>query len=68
VRERLRELQLRVVESFPVADIVERQVLAMDPATVETMVDEIGKRELAWIQILGMILGGLAGVLLLVVL
>lgn len=67
VRERLRALQARMVSAMPVADIVERQVLAMDPAAVEAMVDEIGRRELAAIQVLGMVLGMVAGVLLLAI-
>ncbi len=61
VRERLENLQRRLVEAFPIAEIVERQVLAMDPAAIERMVDEIGRHELAWIQILGFILGIVAG-------
>ncbi len=68
VRARVNALQMRIVESFPVADIVERQVLDMDPAAVEAMVDEVGRRELAAIQVLGMVIGALAGGLLLLVL
>lgn len=64
VREHLAELQTRLVTVFPVAEIVERQVLAMEAASIEDLVDEIGRRELAWIQILGLLLGGVAGVLL----
>lgn len=62
VAERLNDLQARLVEMFPVAEVVERQVLAMDPAAVEQMVDDIGRRELAWIQLLGFVLGAAAGV------
>lgn len=62
IAERLNDLQARLVEMFPVAEVVERQVLAMDPATVEQMVDDIGRRELAWIQLLGFVLGAAAGV------
>lgn len=68
IRERLRALQTRLVGALPLAEIVERQVLAMDPAAVESMVDEIGRRELAAIQVLGMVLGAAAGALLLAVL
>lgn len=64
IREHLHELQARLVALFPIAEIVEKQVLAMDPAAIESLVDEIGRRELAWIQILGYILGALAGLML----
>ena len=64
VREHLGELQMRLVSVFPIAEIVERQVLGMEPAAIEDLVDEIGRRELAWIQILGLILGAFAGVFL----
>jgi len=67
VRERLRALQAKMVAAMPVAQIVERQVLAMDPVAIEAMVDEIGRRELAAIQILGMVLGIAAGVMLLAI-
>ena len=62
IAERLNDLQARLVELFPVAEVVERQVMAMDPAAVEQMVDEVGRRELAWIQVLGFVLGAVAGV------
>lgn len=61
IRARLEDLQRRLVDVFPVADVVERQVLAMDPARLEALVDEVGRRELAWIQILGLVLGAMAG-------
>jgi uncharacterized membrane protein YheB (UPF0754 family) len=61
IAARIADLQERLIQSFPVADIVERQVLAMDPATIERLVDDVGQRELAWIQILGFVLGALAG-------
>jgi uncharacterized membrane protein YheB (UPF0754 family) len=61
IAARIADLQERLIQSFPVADIVERQVLAMDPATIERLVDDVGRRELAWIQILGFVLGALAG-------
>lgn len=61
VRAQVAQLQTRLVETFPVSRIVEGQVLAMDPAAVESLVDEIGRRELAWIQILGLLIGALAG-------
>ncbi|MCB2154344.1 DUF445 family protein [bacterium] len=64
VREHLAELQVRLVTVFPVAEIVERQVLAMEAAAIEDLVDEIGRRELAWIQVLGLLLGGFAGLFL----
>lgn len=64
IRGHLAELQARLVNLFPVADIVERQVLAMDPAKLEALVDDVAQKELAWIQILGFILGAMAGVLL----
>jgi uncharacterized membrane protein YheB (UPF0754 family) len=57
-------LRQRLVEAFPVSEIVERQVLGMDPARVERLVDEAANRELAWIQILGMVVGLAGGILL----
>jgi uncharacterized membrane protein YheB (UPF0754 family) len=33
----------------------------MDPAMIEGLVDDVGRRELAWIQILGLVLGVVAG-------
>ncbi|MBI5154940.1 DUF445 family protein, partial [Candidatus Poribacteria bacterium] len=65
VREHLAHFQRRLVEVFPVAEIVEKQVLAMNPRAIEAMVDDIGARELAWIQILGLVLGALSGSVLL---
>ncbi|MBX3728811.1 MAG: DUF445 family protein [Candidatus Sumerlaeia bacterium] len=56
-RQNLSDLQRDLLGLLPVAAIVEREVLAMDPATIERLVDEVGRRELAWIQILGFVAG-----------
>lgn len=68
IRRRMVQMQRDLVELIPVAGIVENQVRAMDPAAIEAMVDEVGRRELAWIQILGFVLGSLMGAGLLVLL
>ena len=64
VRGQLETLQERLLAAFPIADIVEGQVLAMDPEAIERLVDDVGRRELGWIQVLGLILGALAGIVL----
>ncbi|MEQ8818748.1 MAG: DUF445 family protein [Sumerlaeia bacterium] len=66
VQEHLRVLQRRLVKATPIAGIVEKQVLAMEPRKIEALVDEIGRRELATIQVLGLVVGALAGAALIV--
>jgi uncharacterized membrane protein YheB (UPF0754 family) len=56
-RHNLSDLQRDLLGLLPVAAIVEREVLAMNPAAIERMVDQVGRRELAWIQILGFVAG-----------
>jgi uncharacterized membrane-anchored protein YjiN (DUF445 family) len=67
IAARIADLQERLIQSFPVAEIVEKQVLAMDPAMIEGLVDDVGRRELAWIQILGLVLGMIAGCVMMLV-
>ncbi|MBI4567909.1 MAG: DUF445 family protein, partial [Planctomycetes bacterium] len=50
-----------LLHRLPVAEVVREQVMKQDEAEFERMVDAAGGRELAWIQILGGILGAIAG-------
>lgn len=60
----LGDLQEDLIQLVPVSEIVEGQVMAMNPASIESLVDQVGRRELAWIQILGLLIGAVLGLVL----
>ncbi|MGF1574149.1 MAG: DUF445 family protein [Sumerlaeia bacterium] len=61
VAEAIRTVQNDVIRAFPIAEIVEKQVNSMDPRELQELVETISRNELATIQVLGFVLGVLAG-------
>lgn len=61
VAEAIRNVQNDIIRAFPIAEIVEKQVNAMDPKELQDLVETISRNELAVIQVLGFVLGVLAG-------
>ena len=65
LRDQVFKLLQRALDEIPIQQIVEDKILEKDERELEEMIDEAGGRELAMIQILGAVLGAIAGTLLL---
>jgi uncharacterized membrane protein YheB (UPF0754 family) len=50
------------VNALPVAQLVENQILRMNPRELQDVIEDVSRTELALIQVLGFVLGAVAGV------
>jgi len=64
ISDKMHLLQLRVIEHFPVSQIVEKQIIDMNTAELEGMAFQVAEQEFSAIQILGFIVGGICGMAL----
>lgn len=50
------------VNTLPIAQLVEEQILRMNPRELQDVIEDVSRTELAIIQVLGFVLGAIAGV------